>query len=135
MPVTLRDPNFVALDEIRAAAMRRLPPDTAVYLESGAGTESTVRANREAFGRWVIRPRPMSGVSDPDTSATILQMPLAVPVITAPFGGDGMFWTDGHLSVARAGAACGILSIVPELGTFSYEAVREAAPAAAPNPV
>jgi isopentenyl diphosphate isomerase/L-lactate dehydrogenase-like FMN-dependent dehydrogenase len=111
--------------------MRRLLPDVAVYLESGAGTESTLRANREAFGRWVIRPRPMTGVSDPDTSVTLLGMPLAVPVITAPFGGDGLFWPDGHLAVARANAARGILSIVPEVGTFSYEAVREAAPSAA----
>jgi 4-hydroxymandelate oxidase len=131
LPRYPREAEFVALEEIHAAAMRRLPPDVEVYLESGAGTESTLRANREAFGRWVIRPRPMTGVSEPDTTATILGMPLAVPVITAPFGGDGLFWPDGHLAVARANAACGTLSIVPEVGTFSYEAVREAAPAAA----
>lgn len=131
MPEYPRNPEFVALEEIHAAAMRRLPPDLAVYLESGAGTESTLRANREAFGRWVIRPRPMSGVSDPDTSTTLLGIPLGVPVMTAPFGGDGMFWPEGHLAVARANAARGAVSIVPELGTFSYEAVREAAPAAA----
>ncbi|HSZ38521.1 MAG TPA: alpha-hydroxy acid oxidase [Trebonia sp.] len=135
-PVTVtstypRDAEFVALEQIHAAAMRRLPPDAAVYLESGAGTESTLRANREAFGRWVIRPRPMSGVSAPDTSTTFLGMPLSVPVLTAPFGGDGLFWPDGHQSVARANAAAGVLSIVPEVGTFSYETVREAAPQAA----
>lgn len=131
MPSSPRDPEFTSLEEIHAAAIRRLPPDLAVYLDSGAGTESTLRANREAFGRWVIRPRPMTGVSDPDTSTTLLGMPLAVPVATAPFGGDGMFWPDGHLAVARATASCGVLSIVPEVGTFSYQAVREAAPAAA----
>lgn len=131
MPRYPRDAEFAALEEIHAAALRRLPADAVVYLESGAGTEATLRANREAFGRWVIRPRPMSGVSAPDTSATILGIPLSVPVITAPFGGDGLFWPDGHLAVARASAACGIASIVPELGTHSYEAVRKAAPAAA----
>jgi isopentenyl diphosphate isomerase/L-lactate dehydrogenase-like FMN-dependent dehydrogenase len=125
------DPGFVALAEIHAAAMRRLPPDVADFLETGAGTESTLRANREAFGRWVIRPRPMSGVSDPDTSTTFLGMRLGVPVMTAPFGGDSLFGSDGHLAVARANAACGTLSIVPEAGSFSFEAVREAAPAAA----
>jgi isopentenyl diphosphate isomerase/L-lactate dehydrogenase-like FMN-dependent dehydrogenase len=125
------DADFVALEEIHAEALRRLPPTTATYLESGAGTESTLRANREAFGRWVIRPRPMSGVSDPDTSTTIFGMPLRVPVMTAPFGGDRLFWPDGHQSVARANAACGTLSIVPEVGSFSYETVRSAAPAAA----
>jgi isopentenyl diphosphate isomerase/L-lactate dehydrogenase-like FMN-dependent dehydrogenase len=73
----------------------------------------------------------MSGVSDPDTSTTFLGMRLGVPVMTAPFGGDGLFWPEGHQAVARANAACGTLSMVPEVGTFSYETIRAAAPEAA----
>jgi len=126
-----RDADFAALEEIHAAALRALPPEAAVFLESGAGAEATLRANREAFGRWVIRPRPMSGVSAPRTTTRILGIPLSVPVLTAPFGGDGMFGADGHLAVARANAECGTASIVPEVGTFSYEEVAAAAPAAA----
>ena len=127
----MEDTEFATLEEIHAAAIKNLPRDVSVYLESGAGTESTLRANREAFGRWVIRPRPMSGVSAPRTSATVLGIPLSVPVLTAPFGGDGLFAADGHLAVARANAACGTASIVPEVGTFSYEQVWAAAPVAA----
>ena len=122
--------DFIAIEEIHAAALRALSPEVAAYLESGAGTESTLRANREAFGKWVIRPRPMSGVSEPDMSATVLGIPLAVPVLTAPFGGDALFCAEGQLAVARANAACGTASIAPEVGSFSYEAVRAAAPAA-----
>jgi isopentenyl diphosphate isomerase/L-lactate dehydrogenase-like FMN-dependent dehydrogenase len=127
----MEDAGFVTLEEIHSAAIGNLPPEVAGYLESGAGTESTLRANREAFGRWVIRPRPMSGVSAPRTSATFLGIPFAAPIMTAPFGGDGLFAADGHLAVARANAACGTVSFVPEVGTFSYEQVRAAAPAAA----
>src|SRR5579872_5321596 len=123
--------DFAALEEIHAAALRALPADVAAYLEEGAGSESTLRANREAFGRWIIRPRPMSGVSDPDMSATVLGIPLSVPILTAPFGGDALFHPDGQLAVARANAASGTASIVPEVGSFSYEAVRAAAPSAA----
>jgi len=126
-----RDARFAALEEIHAAALRALPPEAAVYLEAGAGTEQTLRANREAFGRWVITPRPMSGVSAPRTDTALLGLPLAVPVLTAPFGGDGLFAADGHLAVARANASCGTVSVVPEVGTFSFEEVRAAAPAAA----
>ncbi len=126
-----RDGEFLALEEIHAAALERLPRDAATYLESGAGTELTLRANREAFSRWVIRPRPMSGVTDPKTNTEFLGIPLAVPVLTAPFGGDALFAADGHLAVARANAARGIASIVPEVGSFSYEEVAAAAPAAA----
>ena len=122
--------DFVAIEEIHATALRALPHDVVAYLEEGAGTESTLRANREAFGKWVIRPRPMSGVSDPDMSATVLGIPLAVPVLTSPFGGDALFHPDGQLAVARASAACGTATIAPEVGSFSYEQVRAAAPAA-----
>ena len=62
--VSPRDEEFLALDEIHAAALKNLPRDVAVYLESGSGTEQTLRANREAFGRHVIKPRPMSGVNE-----------------------------------------------------------------------
>jgi len=125
------DGEFLTLDEIHAAALKHLPRDVAVYLESGAGTEQTLRANREAFGRHVIKPKPMSGVNDPKTNAEFLGIPLSVPVLTAPFGGDALFSHDGHLAVARANAACGTASIVPEVGSFSYEEVAAAAPAAA----
>jgi len=123
--------TFAALEEIHAAALRALPPEAAVYLECGAGAERTLRANRDAFARLAIRSSPMSGVAAPRTDTGLLGIPLSVPVLTAPFGGDGMFAADGHLSVARANAACGTASIVPELGTYSYEDVRTAAPAAA----
>ena len=126
-----RDGQFVTLEEIHAAALKHLPTDVSVYLESGAGTEQTLRANREAFTRHVIKPRPMSGVDDPKTNTEFLGIPLSVPVLTAPFGGDALFSRDGHLAVARANAAVGTASIVPEVGSFSYEEVAAAAPAAA----
>ena len=126
-----RDGEFLALEEIHAAALRNLPGNALTYLESGAGTEQTLRANREAFTRWVIRPRPMSGVSDPKTNTSFLGIPLSVPVLTAPFGGDALFAADGQLAVARANADRGTASIVPEVGSFSYEEVAAAAPSAA----
>lgn len=130
-PVYPRDGEFAALAEIHAAALKQLPQDAATYLESGAGTEQTLRANRDAFSRWVIRPRPMSGVTDPKINTSLLGIPLSAPILTAPFGGDALFAQDGHLAVARANAACGTVSIVPEVGSFSYEEVVAAAPAAA----
>jgi isopentenyl diphosphate isomerase/L-lactate dehydrogenase-like FMN-dependent dehydrogenase len=53
------------------------------------------------------------------------------PVLTAPFGGDALFAQDGHLAVTRANAVCGTASIVPEVGSFCYEDVAAATPAAA----
>src|SRR5579862_738686 len=95
-------PEFSAIEEIHAAALRNLPADVGAYLEGGAGTESTLRANREAFSKWAIRPRPMSGVSEPGMSGTLLGIDLKVPILTAPFGGDVLFSPEGQLAVARA---------------------------------
>ena len=124
-------PEFALLEEIHAAALHGLAPEVAAYLEGGAGSESTLRANREAFTKWAIRPRPMSGVSEPDLARVLLGIPLEVPILTAPFGGDALFGAEGHLAVARACAAFGTVSMVPEVGSFSWEQVRAAAPAAA----
>ncbi|MFB4295021.1 alpha-hydroxy acid oxidase [Actinomadura sp. NTSP31] len=132
-PATMypQDVEFAALTEMRRTALRVLPDDVADFLEGGAGAEVTLRANRSAFERWAVRPRPMSGVTAPRTGTTFLGIPLDVPVLTAPFGGDALFHEQGHLAVARACAANGTVSIVPEAGTFSYEQVADAAPTAA----
>lgn len=125
------DVTFATIEEIHATALSALPPDVADFLEGGAGGEATLRANHAAFDRWVVRPRPMSGVQTPDTTTTLLGIPLALPLLTAPFGGDGLFAPEGQLAVARANAECGTASIVPEAGTYSYAEVADAAPTAA----
>jgi 4-hydroxymandelate oxidase len=122
--------RFPTIAEIRAAARAALPPDVWDFLAGGAGQEVTLRANSDAFDRWQFRPRVMSGLGMPSTATSVLGLPLSMPVLTAPFGTDGFFDSQGHLAVARANAAAGTLSIVPEAGTHSFEDVAAAAPAA-----
>ena len=93
--------------------------------------QQALDANREAFGRWQFRPRVMSGLAPPSTATSVLGLPLSMPVLTAPFGAEGLFHNQGHLAVARANATAGTLSIVPEAGTHSLEDVAAASPAAA----
>jgi 4-hydroxymandelate oxidase len=126
-----QEAGFATLGEMHETALDQLPGDVADFLEGGAGAESTLRGNRAAFERWVVKPRPMSGVCSPRTDTSFLGVPLALPVLTAPFGGDGLFGAGGQVAVARANATCGTASIVPELGTYSFEEVAQAAPAAA----
>jgi 4-hydroxymandelate oxidase len=123
--------TYTTLGEIVDAARLALDADLLDFLDSGAGDEVTLRRNRTAFERWSFRPRVMSGRAVPATATTFLGIPLSLPVLTAPFGGDRLFHPDGHLAVARANAAEGVASIVPEVGSFSLEDVAAAAPAAA----
>lgn len=126
-----QEQTFATVDELFAAARDNLDPSTWDFLDGGAGEERTLAANRRAFGRWSYRPRVMSGISAPDTSATFLGVALAYPVLTSPFGAERLFHPDGHLAVARANAASGVASIVPEAGSYALEDVAESAPSAA----
>jgi 4-hydroxymandelate oxidase len=123
--------EFGTLEEIREAALARLSPAARDFLEGGAGDETTLRRNRQAFERWAFQPRVMSGLPSPATTTRFLGVDLAIPVLTAPFGADGLFDPDGHVAVARANAAAGTASIVPEAGSHSLEEIAAAAPNAA----
>jgi isopentenyl diphosphate isomerase/L-lactate dehydrogenase-like FMN-dependent dehydrogenase len=123
--------TYTTLSEIVDAAHAALDTDVLEFLDSGAGDEVTLRRNRDAFARWAFRPRAMSGRPVPSTATTFLGIPLALPVLTAPFGGDRLFHPEGHVAVARANATEGVASIVPEIGSFALEELAAAAPAAA----
>ncbi|WP_433556057.1 alpha-hydroxy acid oxidase [Pseudonocardia xinjiangensis] len=125
------DADFATLSEIADAARAGLSPDVRDFLDGGAGREVTLRRNRQALDRWAYRPRVMTGLGVPDLATSFLGIPLGLPILTAPFGADGLFHPEGHRAVARANAAEGAVSIVPEAGTHCLEAVAEAAPVAA----
>lgn len=119
------------LDEIRSAALASLTPEVRDFLEGGAGAEQTLAWNIDAFARYAFAPRLMSGLSRVDTSTEFVGVPLALPVLVAPFGADGLFNPSGHLATVTAAAQHGTTLLVPENGTHSWEAVRAHSPAGA----
>jgi lactate 2-monooxygenase len=60
------------------------------YVAGGAGGESTIRANGEAFYRWRIVPRMLRDVSKRDLSVELLGEQLPAPVILGPLGVQGI---------------------------------------------
>jgi isopentenyl diphosphate isomerase/L-lactate dehydrogenase-like FMN-dependent dehydrogenase len=122
--------EFATLDQIRAAGLAKLPSAARDFLEGGTGDETTLHRNRRAFERWAFRPRVMSGLPSPTTATRFLGNDLALPIMTAPFGADGLLHPDGQIAVARANAAAGTVGIAPEAGTHSLEKIAAAAPGA-----
>lgn len=120
--------RFATIGELIDAARDQLAPEVWDFLQSGAGEEQSLRANRRAFERWHFVPRTLTGVEAPSTAATFLGMKLDLPILTAPFGGDRLFHTDGHLATARASARHGVGMIAPEAGSHSFDDVSAAAP-------
>jgi lactate 2-monooxygenase len=74
------------------------------YVAGGAGSESTMRANREAFERWRIVPRMLRDVSECDTSIDLFGTRLPAPLLLAPIGVLEMAHRQADLAVARAAA-------------------------------
>jgi len=123
--------EIATLDEVRLAALAKLSSAARDFLEGGAGDETTLHRNRRAFERWAFLPRVMSGQPSPTTATRFVGVDLALPILTAPFGADGLFHRDGQVAVARANAAAGTASIVPEAGSHSLEEIAAAAPGGA----
>ena len=130
-PGATRTQTWATLADLWETARQRLPDDVWDFLVGGSGDETTLRENCSAFSGWRLRPRVMGGHAPPDLRTSFLGVDLAHPVLTAPFGAEGLFHDEGHLAVARANAAAGVASIVPEASTWSLEEVADAAPEAA----
>jgi len=116
----------VAYDELEAAARERLTPGAYGYVAGGAGSEDTMRANREAFRRWRIVPRFLRDVSSRDLSTEILGTTLPAPVMLAPVGVQSIVHPEGEVAVARAAASVGVPMILSTASSFAMEEVADA---------
>jgi len=84
--VTGESPWPVGADEWEALAAEKLESGPFGYIAGGAGNESTLRANRQAFERHRLRPRMLAGNSVRDLSVEVLGTPSPFPFFLAPVG-------------------------------------------------
>jgi len=103
-----------------------VPPAHFGYMAAGIDDEVTLRANREDFLKFQLRPRRLRDVSKPDMSVDILGVKYANPIIIAPVGGQKMFHPEGEIAVARAAKTGGHLQILSTATTSSVEDVTAA---------
>lgn len=115
------------VDDLRRLAQRRLPRMLFDYIEGGAESESTVRANRAAFEQVRFRPRVLVDVSERSLRVSVAGETLDQPVILAPIGLAGVAAARAELSAARAAAAAGTVSVVSTASSVSLESVARAA--------
>ena len=115
--------------DFEPACRAAVPPAHFGYMASGIDDEVTLRANREGFQKFVLRPRRLIDVSKVDMSVEILGARYDTPIIVAPVGGQQSFHPDGELAVAkaaRAGNHLQILSTATNTGVEDVAAARGA---------
>jgi lactate 2-monooxygenase len=116
----------ISPDEWEARAAEALEPGPFDYIAGGAGSEATMRANREAFERRRLLPRMLRGNRERDLSVDVLGTTSPAPFLLAPVGVLSIAHEDGELAVARASAATGVPLILSSAASHSIEDVAEA---------
>jgi isopentenyl diphosphate isomerase/L-lactate dehydrogenase-like FMN-dependent dehydrogenase len=81
---------------------QNVPPAHFGYMASGVDDDITLRANREGFLKFQLRPRRLVDVSKVDMSTEILGQRYETPIIIDPTGGHRGYHPDGEGAVARA---------------------------------
>lgn len=118
----------IASAALKAAARKALSAEAFAYIAGGAGAERTMGANRAAFGRWQVWPRPLRDVSERELGVDFLGKRRPTPLLLAPLGVMEMAHADADLAVARAAASVGMPYTLSNQASFPMEQVADAAP-------
>ncbi|HYQ93521.1 MAG TPA: alpha-hydroxy acid oxidase, partial [Burkholderiales bacterium] len=100
---------------------KNVPPAHIGYMASGIDAEATLKANREAFAKYYLRPRRLVDVSKVDTSVDILGVKYPNPIFICPTGGNKAYHPEGEAAVARAAKIGGHLEMLATPATTSME--------------
>src|SRR5216117_1775189 len=119
-------PRVINIEDLRRAAKRRLPRVVFDYIDGGAETERTLRANCRAFEVFTLRPRGAIATPVCDLRTTVLGTPLTMPVILAPVGSCRLMYPRGEEAAARAAGKAGIIYTLSTLSGCRLEEVATA---------
>ncbi len=112
--------------DFESVARKNIPPAHFGYMASGIDDETTLRANREGFQKFQLRPRRLVDVSKVDMSVEIFGQKYDTPIFLAPIGGHKGYHPDGELATARGAKAGNHLQILSTQTTTSPEDVMAA---------
>jgi 4-hydroxymandelate oxidase len=98
-----------------------VPPAHFGYMATGVDDEVTLRANREGFLKFELRPRRLVDVSQIDMSVEIFGQKFDSPIVIAPTGSNRAFHADAEIAVAKAARAGNHLQILSTVATTSIE--------------
>ncbi len=98
-----------------------VPPAHFGYMATGADDEVTLRANREGFLKFELRPRRLVDVSKIDMSVEIFGQKFDSPIVVAPTGSNRAFHPDAEIAVAKAAKVGNHLQILSTVATTSIE--------------
>jgi L-lactate dehydrogenase (cytochrome) len=119
-------PRAINVEDLRRLAYRRLPKVVFDYIDGGAETEVTLRANLLAFEAVTFRPRHAVAIPHCDLRTRVLGIDLSMPVLLAPVGYCRIMHPTGELAAARAAGEAGTAYILSTMSGHRLEDVKAA---------
>src|SRR3954469_25311799 len=98
----------VSAEDWERAAEETLEAGAFGYIAGGAGAESTMRANLDAFQRWRIGPRMLAGDAVRDIAVEVLGMRAPAPLFPTPVGLLSIAHEEAEVGVCKASASSGV---------------------------
>lgn len=118
--------DAISVLDFEEAARRILPPAHWGYVASGVDGDVTLRANREGFERFALRPRRLVDVSRVDLRTEVFGTAWEAPLFLCPVGGQRMFHRDGEVAAARAAAGRKTVQVLSTAASVRVEDVAAA---------
>ena len=112
--------------DFEPVARKNVPPAHFGYMASGIDDEVTLRANRDGFLKFQLRPRRLNDVSKVDMSVELFGAKYDSPIFVCPTGGNKFFHPDGEVAVAKAARVGNHLQILSTSSNDSVEDVTSA---------
>lgn len=136
-PITWRAPitagprvlrKILSLADFEDAARRYIPRPIFGYIVSGSETNSSIRANRDAYDDVAFVPRILVDTGERTQKTTLFGRTYDSPFGISPMGGNSLAAYQGDLVLARAAAQSNIPMILSGAALTTLEKVREAGP-------
>jgi 4-hydroxymandelate oxidase len=115
--------HCVRMEELRQAAIDRLPSPVSEYINQGSAGGITASAAATAWDRVRFRPRILRDVSAVSTATTVLGQQLTTPVCVAPTALHRAAHPDGEVATAIGAAAAGALMAVSTTSGRTFEEI------------
>lgn len=97
--------------DFRDLAQSLLDPIAFDYMAEGGKDEISLKENRLAFNRIILRPRFLTDVHRIDLTTELLGRKLDFPIFVCPAGGKNCFFRNGEEETARGAAAANAMFV------------------------
>ncbi|CAN5380959.1 lactate 2-monooxygenase [soil metagenome] len=113
----------VSFEDLEQKAREIMTPEAFGYIAGGAGAETTISNNKEAFNHWQIIPRMMGDVSKRSIATELFGTLYPTPILLAPVGVLSIAHSEAEVAVARAAKKLQVPQVVSSVSSRTLEEI------------